>query len=677
MWLIVFLFPLTASAFKPVSISIEEAAFGPWRLDGLVLKLIPSAALSSQQVFARIDRLVLPQPIGDLSGFRIHCREAFHSEHLNRCRRGHLTAFNSRFGRVKANFSFEAKKASGKLEIVLLQSLLGRGSIVADWQDKQWRVHFNLKKEDIKPLKALLSGYADFSELEGQVELNGSLKGNGKQFQSFVLKAMTKGLNSRSRNDRLATEEIDLYLDIEGRYEKYWSSKGNLFFNQGGLYFDPAAIDPIFFDFAENPLTVSLQGKWAPGSDRYQIAQADFRHDGVVQLSGRGEFDLRSGRLQRGAINLNSIDLGKAFSTYLAPSLEETDLEGLGLTGTVQSDFTFEGGSLFRFHSVFSDVGVIGKKDRFRLEEGDGELFWQRDGEAPSSDFSWAKALLYRIPMEAGQVTFFLERDGLDLKRGVDLFLLDGLLHIDSFKLAGITDDMPEVSFNGHLAGISLEKLTEALSWPSLEGAVSGVIPGVSYQRGALELDGRLSIQVFDGEVELTGLAISHLLKDLPVLTTTVRLRHIDLAALTRKFSFGSIEGRLDGEIDGLYLEKWKPFRFNAWFKTPEHDDQRHRISQKAVENITSLGGGPAGILSKGVMRFFDSFAYDRIGVGCQLRNSVCEVTGIESVNGGYYIVKGRSLPRIDIIGYNHRVDWNVLLQRLERVVDSNQPIVR
>ena len=676
-YLCFFLFPLTVSAFEPVSISIDEISYEPWHLEGVVLKLMPSADLSGQQVFAQIERLILPPPIGDLSKFRIRCARALHSEKSNRCQSGDLTAVHSRFGHVKVNFSFDIRNASGKLKIGILQSFLGSGSIVADWQDEQWHVHFNLKKVNVKPLKTFLSGYANFSELEGQVELNGSLKGEGQQVRSFAIEIEAEGLNSQSTNDRLATEATDFHLDIEGQYKTFWRFNGNLSLNRGGLYFDPEAIDPIFIDFFKNPLNISLRGRWVSDSDIFHIDKADFLHDGVVQLSGQGDLNIRSGRLQRGKVKLKSIDLGDAFLTYLAPSLEETDLEGLGMTGTVKSDLTIEGGRLFRFHSVFSGLDVIGKRDRFRLEEGDGELFWQRNGNVPSSNFSWRKALLYRIPMESGQVTFKLERNGLDLNRGADIFLLDGFLHIDSFKLAGISDDMPEVSFKGHLAGISLEKLTEALSWPSLEGEVSGIIPGVSYHRDTLKLDGQLSIQVFDGEVELTGLAISHLLKDLPVLTTTVKLRHIDLAALTRKFSFGSIEGHLDGEIEGLYLENWKPINFNAWFKTPEHDDQRHRISQKAVENITSLGGGPAGILSKGVMRFFDSFAYDRIGVGCRLANGVCEVKGLEAVNGGYYIVKGRSLPRIDIIGYNRRINWNVLLQRLKRVVDSNQPVVR
>ncbi len=35
---------------------------------------------------------------------------------------------------------------------------------------------------------------------------------------------------------------------------------------------------------------------------------------------------------------------------------------------------------------------------------------------------------------------------------------------------------------------------------------------------------------------------------------------------------------------------------------------------------------------------------------------------------GGYYLVEGGGIPRIDVIGYSQRVDWDTLLQRLRRI---------
>jgi hypothetical protein len=44
--------------------------------------------------------------------------------------------------------------------------------------------------------------------------------------------------------------------------------------------------------------------------------------------------------------------------------------------------------------------------------------------------------------------------------------------------------------------------------------------------------------------------------------------------------------------------------------------------------------------------------------------------------NGGYYLVKGKGLPRIDVIGGARRVDWPRLVQQLIAVTESEGPVV-
>ena len=137
------------------------------------------------------------------------------------------------------------------------------------------------------------------------------------------------------------------------------------------------------------------------------------------------------------------------------------------------------------------------------------------------------------------------------------------------------------------------------------------------------------------------------------------------------------MEGRLSGHVRNLYLEDWHPVTFYAWFGTPEDDTSRHRISQKAVENITSIGGGGAAdLLSRSFLRFFDNFRYDKLGIGCYLYQGVCQLMGVGTTRQGYIIVKGGGLPRIDVIGYNPRVDWSLLMERLKRVTGSNEAVI-
>ena len=136
-----------------------------------------------------------------------------------------------------------------------------------------------------------------------------------------------------------------------------------------------------------------------------------------------------------------------------------------------------------------------------------------------------------------------------------------------------------------------------------------------------------LEAQVFDGHVTISDLRLEHRSVKWPRFSSSIYSENLDLELVTGAFSFGRITGRLSGAIDGLQLFNWKPVAFEASLYTPPDDRSRHRISQRAVENIGSIGGGGAGVtaaLSSGFLRFFDDFNYDRLGLSCRLQNEVC-----------------------------------------------------
>ena len=82
------------------------------------------------------------------------------------------------------------------------------------------------------------------------------------------------------------------------------------------------------------------------------------------------------------------------------------------------------------------------------------------------------------------------------------------------------------------------------------------------------------------------------------------------------------------------------------------------------------------GALSRGFMRFFEDFGYQRLGIRCRLENDVCHMDGVEPApDGGYYLVKGSLLPpRLDVIGFNREVDWPSLLNRLVNIGKGQGP---
>jgi hypothetical protein len=191
-------------------------------------------------------------------------------------------------------------------------------------------------------------------------------------------------------------------------------------------------------------------------------------------------------------------------------------------------------------------------------------------------------------------------------------------------------------------------------------------------------VDGALLFNVFDGTVVATGMKLVDAFGRAPVLSGNLTMRNLDLDLLTRTFSFGNMQGRLDVDVNNLQLQNWQPVRFEARLYSSAGNYPK-KISQKAVQNISSLGGaGAAAAIQRSYLSFFKNFGYDRIGWSCVLRNGVCAMGGIEGGNLGMYeIIRGGGIPAISVMGYNRAVSWGELITRLKRVTQSNvKPIV-
>ncbi|MEJ2693786.1 MAG: hypothetical protein P8166_12195, partial [Candidatus Thiodiazotropha sp.] len=294
------------------------------------------------------------------------------------------------------------------------------------------------------------------------------------------------------------------------------------------------------------------------------------------------------------------------------------------------------------------------------------------------SRLSWqAGHLLEHIDIGPAEIEFEASGEGFNLTRQARIPLLDGNLVVDKLVIAALGKPEQRLRFDGFLEPISMHALSQALGWLPLSGKLSGMIPGLTYEKGLLSVDGILAVRIFDGDILIRQLKSRDLFSVYPQLSADIELRDLDLESLTQTFSFGRITGRLDGHVRGLSLEDWSPVAFDARFYTPEKDDSRHRISQRAVDNISNLGGaGLSGSLARSFMRFFKEFSYKRIGIGCRLRKGVCDMVGAGEAKQGYYLVEGSGIPRIDIIGYNSTADWSSLVEQLKKITATGEPVV-
>ena len=212
------------------------------------------------------------------------------------------------------------------------------------------------------------------------------------------------------------------------------------------------------------------------------------------------------------------------------------------------------------------------------------------------------------------------------------------------------------------------------MGWPAFPGTLGGAITGLSVSDDRIALDGGLSVNVFGGFVDVTGLSLQQPFGDNPVLAGDIAMHGLDLGAITSVFDFGNITGPLDGQVSGLRLVNWQPVAFDARLLA----SQGGRISQRAVNNLTTVGGGGvAAGLQGAVLKLFKTFGYKRIGLNCRLQGSLCHMSGLEPTTDGYTIVEGSGLPHLEVIGHESDVDWPTLVRRLKAAVASGGPQVR
>ncbi|MBP7159064.1 MAG: hypothetical protein KBA36_09670, partial [Thermomonas sp.] len=111
------------------------------------------------------------------------------------------------------------------------------------------------------------------------------------------------------------------------------------------------------------------------------------------------------------------------------------------------------------------------------------------------------------------------------------------------------------------------------------------------------------------------------------------------------------------------------PVAFDARFITDARPGVKQRISQRAVQEISSVGDASfVSSLQGQLIGLFDDFGYRRIGIGCRLVNEVCAMSGLHSANNAFTIVEGSGLPRLGVVGFNRQVDWPTLVERLTAV---------
>lgn len=547
------------------------------------------------------------------------------------------------------------------------------GTLQAQFEhSKSWRAQavIQRKGQALADLQKLAAAFG--------AAIPGSIAGNGDIHLQLELTPLRTALDAE-----IIAASLD-YSEPTGRYaaEKlsahllaHWDSvtqRWNLAADSrsGQIY-----VEPVFLDFSVLPLHAEIRARAAAEGWQLERLLAQQGKNSTIKATGLVAKNFQPRTLD---LSIETSDLASLLAADLQPFLIGTRLEGLTASGSLQANFTLSEQKPSALKAVLDNVALDAGKLGLSFKDLSGQLHWSL-AEAPASSLHWREGLAAKIPLGPSRISFRAQAQDFELLSPWRQPFLEGALRVEQLALHGIGTTELSADFSGALEPIKLTALCQALGWPEFSGTLGGRLPGLSIRNDVWSVQGALDAQAFDGSIRLENLTAIEPFGVLPRVTADLHLKRLNLESLTGAFSFGRITGRVDGDVDGLRLLAWKPVAFDGRFYSTPGDDTPRRISQRAIDNISSIGGGPTGILSRGFLSLFKDFAYDRIGISCVLRDGRCQMDGIEPAGPsdgleGYYLVKGRLLPRIDIVGYAHSVSWNTLLEQIKAARTSGGP---
>ena len=432
----------------------------------------------------------------------------------------------------------------------------------------------------------------------------------------------------------------------------------------GSLRGGDVLIGTAYIDLPDTPVAMGLDVA-RPGDGDWDLQRLRWHDGDALRVSGNARLtsDLGIGAL---ALTLRSADASALPERYLSGWLGLSGLTGLSLAGDAGAAIHFDGGVFRRVELDLAKLDVGDAADRFRFDGLDGELRYSTSTPARSA-ITWQGGALYGMPFGAAAWRLESGQGALRLSEPVTFAFLGGRVGFEALQVqppAGTAGLQMQTALR--LDALDVGTLAAALDWPAFAGTLSGRIPTVRYADNRIDFEGGLTMDLFDGSVEVSSLSIERPFGVLPTVTSDLALRGLDLHALTGVFGFGSIEGRLHGRIDGLRLVDWNATAFDAELHTERTPGVRQRISQRAVQDISSVGDASfVSTLQGRAIALFDDFGYRDIGISCRLRNGVCRMGGLRSQGNTFTIVDGAGLPRLDVVGFNRDVDWPVLIERL------------
>ena len=482
------------------------------------------------------------------------------------------------------------------------------------------------------------------------------------------------GLGLDTPDGSIAAEGLGAQFDIDFRK----SAGLSLVTLDGDLRGGEMLFGNGYIALPTTPVAISLAAR-QQGANGWEIPQLRWNDGDALKIEGSIGFDPRL-NLDNADLRVQSGDLAPLRPRYLSGWLGMAGLSELQLQGAIDAHVRMQEGAIMLADADLREVSVIDGQQRFRFDGLNGKPVFS--AHLPmQSRLGWRGGAIHGLAFGPAALPLASVDGSIGLREAVTVPMLGGDLRFETLNLRPPAGGRGlEFDFGLAVEGLDVGQLAKAMDWPAFEGRLDGRIPKARYANDRLDFEGVLTTRMFDGTVQVSGLAMERPFGTAPTLSADIVMDDLNLESLTKVFGFGEITGALDGSIRNLRLVDWSAEGFDADLHTDPSWKGRRRISQRAVQDLSSVGGDGGGLgnsLQAQALKLFDDFGYRQIGISCRLAEQVCDMDGLRSAGNSFIIVQGSGLPRLSVVGYNRRVDWPTLVERLAAVTQGeSKPVI-
>jgi hypothetical protein len=669
--------------------SVETITGDDWRISGLstTLELWATGMRGAVQI-GKLELINIEMSFADIG---IECEQILLTTLQLQCEGALFTATFPGIGRhtVPGRFAYERQNGDTRFEIRRLPAAGAEVNVRGVARNTGVEIQYSadrLRIDELMRIAGELGVDLETWTVSGLATVNGRLITEAGALVRLELTSLLNEASVANEPGTIVTDAVQGRIDLVASHsDDAWNFDIDATADRGEMYFEP-----VYANFSEFPVSLHAAGVDTPDFRTFNVADFQLQQATLATMSGQATLALPEKTddptLVDGRIEFTDTSVETLYTGLLQILAAGTMLGDLETAGRVSGRVFVAANALTSAELRLQDLILDDRQGRFAIYGLGGQLDWPGpEGEladALPSSLRWESASAYSIIFGGGEISVRIGGDDVELLSPLRLPTMGGALLINQLVMNNYGTEAASGLLDAELEPIQLGQLTGAFGWPAFSGRLAGRLPLLTYEGNAMTVGGSLTAQAFDGDIEFTDLRLEQPFGLVPRLHGNLRLRELDLQRLTDTFSFGLIQGRLSGDVTGLQMLDWRPVTMDMHLYTPPGDRSRRRISQRAVENLASVGGGgAAAALSSGLLQFFDVFAYDRIALRCVLRDGTCTMSGAGpagdgSAGQGYYIVKGSGLPRIDVVGYRDQVNWERLVRQLVSITRRDTPVV-